>query len=184
MLGDVDSGAARVLAELVRIVDRCGADSVSRLALIIKDPDSARDLADALELAVKEARPKRRASSKCPKASNAGLKVLDELRKSDPEKHPIIAEIRSYLIAGKALPSMGELRQFANMQNLSIGKASSRRAAIVPLLRSIAERPSAEATQLLHLMVRPTRNDRSLQGWRDVIVGPQKLAGTSESGSA
>ena len=179
MLEGVDSGDIKLLAELVRVVDRCGADSVSKLALIIKDPASARELADALDLAVKKAPPKKRASSNCPKVSSPGLKVLDELRKSDPEKHSIIAEIRSYLIAEKALPSMGELRQFANMQNLSIGNASSRRAAIVPFLRSIAKRPTVEADQLLRLMVPSNRDDRSLEGWRDVIVGHRTVADTT-----
>ena len=182
MLGDVASADAKLLAELVRIVDRYGADSVSQLALIIKDPVSAHELADTLELAIGKSQPKRAASSKSPKASNPGLKVLSELRESDPEKHSIVAEIRSYLISGKALSSMGELRQFANMQNLSIGKASSRRSAIVPLLRSIAERPNAEAAEILRLMIKPNQSDRSLQRWRDVIVGPKQLAvATSES---
>lgn len=173
MLGEIAD--SELLADLVRVVRRHGPESVLRLAHLIRDPMAAGDLSDVLERAVEheKSKPKKpkRASSRSSGALSPGSKLLGELRKADPEKHSIVAEMRSYLIAGKVLPTMGELRQFADVHSLSIGKASSRRAAIVPLLKSIAEHPSADAKRLLDLMSKPTANSRSLKEWRDVIVG-------------
>ena len=165
--------------ELIRVVRRYGPEPLFRLALVIRDPASAKRLADTLELAISKVPPKATASAKArSKDSSVGTKMLNELRKSNPQMHPIVAEMRSYLVSGKVLPSMCDLREFSSLHNLSIGKASSRRAAIVPLLRSIAQRSEAEASELLRLMVGRRDDDRSLQAWRHVIVRSQRSAET------
>ena len=96
--------------------------------------------------------------------------VLNDLRMSDPDKHAVIAEIRSHLISGKILHSMSELRNFARRNNLNIGKSSSRSAAISPLLRSLSNLPITEIVSLRDSMVDFNSDDRSLARWRDVIV--------------
>ena len=162
----------KILTELIRIVNRYGPDSVSNLANRIKDPQYATELATALENAVAGAsRTKVRAKSRS--TNRVGIKLLNELKESDPQKQSVIAEFRDLLLSSRCLRSMGELRQFARMHNLSIGKASSRNAAIVPLLGAMSELPTPEIVKLLESMGRTGPSDRSLESWRNLIVRPR-----------
>ena len=76
--------------------------------------------------------------------------LINALRDSDAEKHAVIATFRDNLISGAILRSMNDIRQFASMNDLTIGKASSRNAAIVPLLRSVSEMETPEIVSLLN----------------------------------
>ncbi len=98
------------------------------------------------------------------------MAVLKDLRSSDPEKHSVVAEIRRQLISRTILQSMDELRRFAMMHDLSIGKASSRNAAIAPFLKSLSQLSVPEITLLRDAVIQSNVNDRSLDQWRDVIV--------------
>lgn len=160
---------AKLISELSRITRRYGADSVRELATIIRDPQSAADLATALEFAatnLENVAP--RAKAKSP--DRVGMSVLNSLQKNDPQKHVVIAELRELLLSGSVLQSMASLRNFARANALAIGNASSRKAAIAPFLQSIAELPVEEILQLRDLLIQPRDGDRSLSRWRDLIV--------------
>jgi hypothetical protein len=161
-----------VLAELSRIAARYGPDSVIRLANLIRDPVRAEELASVLERVASHA-PQRLAHSKSEKVNRVGMGVLNSLRESNPEKHALIAALRDHLVSGTILGSMGELRHFARTHDLSIGKASSRSAAIAPLLQSTSELPALQIANLLDTLVQPKVDDRSLERWRNVIVKPR-----------
>ena len=162
----------KVLAELSRIVGRYGPDSVTRLATLIRDPQSAAALATALEAAVDMASHSR-GRTKSRNTNRVGMGVLNQLRESNPQKHSVVAELRDHLISGTVLHSMSELRRFARTHGFSIGKATSRNAAIAPFLQSISELSTDEIFKLLNLLIQPKNDDRSLQSWRDLIVKQQ-----------
>ena len=165
-------GNAGMIAELSRIAARYGPDSLTGLANLIRDPKRAEELAVVLETVAAQsprARSKPRKTIRPP-----GMGVLSELRKTDPEKHSLVAEIREHLIAGTALHSMDGLRHFARTHDLSIGKASSRKSAIAPFLRSISELPTPRVLELRDLLVQYNGDDdRSLERWRSLIVRPR-----------
>ena len=169
----------RMLSELSRIVERHGADSVLRLARLIRDPQSAAEIAAALENAARKA-PQNKAHNRRRNPDRVGMGVLNRLEESDPQKHTVIAEFRDRLVSGNLLGSMNELRQFARMHNLPIGKATSRNAAIAPFLRALAEMETSAISSLLDsLSTTGNRhfdddNDRSLDRWRNLIVKPKK----------
>lgn len=92
----------KILTELIRIVNRYGPDSVSNLANRIKDPQYATELATALENAVAGAsRTKVRAKSRS--TNRVGIKLLNELKESDPQKQSVIAEFRDLLLSSRCL---------------------------------------------------------------------------------
>ena len=169
MIQDVD---LKILAELIRIVDRYGPDSVTRLASLIRDPQFADEIATALEAVVEKA-PRRGTRNKARSVDNIGMGILNALRKSDSQKHAAVAEFRERLISGSLLKTMPEIRRFARTYGLVIGSASSRNAAIVPLLRSISEWETASITDLLDSTTNSKSDDRSLERWRDLIVKPK-----------
>ena len=163
-----------LLAELGRIVAKYGPEAVARLAEQIRDPVRAEELAVALEFAaVRSPQKKVAPKAKFPKSERVGIQVLNELRSADPEKHSLIAEVRRELLSGTILQSMADIRRFALMNDLSIGKASSRNAAIAPLLRSLSELSTPEINSLRDALIQYNTNDRSLERWRDVIVRPR-----------
>ena len=159
------------LAELSGIVNRYGPESITRLADLIRDPQFANDIATALEGLV-EKTPKRRSRRNTPKIDRIGMRVLNDLRQSDPSKHALVAEFRERLISGGILKTLPEIRRFARTSGLTIGSASSRNAAIAPLLRSISELETAEITALLESTTSTGPEDRSLERWRELIVKP------------
>ena len=173
MMRDED---VQILSEFNRIVDRYGPDSVARLANLIRDPQFANDMATVLEEVAKTA-PRRKPRTGPRNTQRIGMGVLNELRESDPEKHAAVAEFRERLISGSLLKSMMELRQFAMSHDLEIGKASSRNAAIAPLLRSISELETPTIIALLDSTDDFTSDDRSLERWRDLIVNPRRGQG-------
>ena len=162
----------KILAGLDRLIGRYGPRPVIRLAELIRDPKQAEKLADALECAAARA-PQHSTRPKPQRTDRAGMAVLKKLRLSDPEKHSVIAEIRRHLVSRTILQSMDELRRFAMMHDLSIGKASSRTAAIAPFLKSLAELATPELLSLRDSIIQSNVDDRSLDRWRDVIVRPR-----------
>ena len=122
-----------MLTALERLVARYGPRPVIRLAELIRDPKRAEDLAAALDCAA-AAPPQRKAGSKTQRANRVGMPVLKDLRLSDPEKHAAVAEIRRQLLSHTILSSMDELRQFAMMNDLSIGRSFIKNRCHCPLL--------------------------------------------------
>ena len=165
----IQSEDIEVLSELSRIAAKYGPDSIIRLANLIRDPVGAEELAGVLERVASTA-PQRRTYGKSDKATRLGMGVLNNLRNSDPEKHALVAALRDYLVSGTILGSMSELRHFARTHDLSIGKASSRNAAIAPLLQSTAKLSAPQIANFLDTVVQSKSDDRSLERWRDVIV--------------
>ena len=163
---------AAMLAALDRLVARYGAHPAIRLAELIRDPQRAEELASALESAANRG-PRRKARSKAQRTDRVGMSVLNGLRLSDPEKHSVVAEIRHQLLSRMVLQSMDELRRFARMHDLSIGKASSRTAAIAPFLKSLSQLSIPEIASLRDSIIQSDVNDRSLDSWRQVIVRSQ-----------
>lgn len=162
----------RLLAELADVVSRYNPDSLSRLAQLIRDPGRAADLATVLETVV--AKGSRAKKSKGQRARDRlGMGILKEVRDTDPERHPAIAGFRHDLLSHTILTSMDDLRQFARANDLSIGRASSRNAAIAPLLRSLSKLPASRIRDLREALVESETRDRSLESWRHLIVRPR-----------
>ena len=169
-MNEEDDGA--IQAVLDHLVARFGPRQATRLAELIRNPRRAEEFAAALESAAARV-PDRKARQKSRKVDRVGMAVLNGLRLSDPQKHSLVAEIRRQLISGTILRSMGELRRFARMHDISIGKASSRNAAISPFLKSLSQLTAPEIVSLRDTIIESDINDRSLDRWRDVIVRPR-----------
>ena len=168
----IEENDALMMAALDRFVARYGPRPATRLAELIRDRQRADELASALETAAARAR-KVRTRPKAQRTARVGISVLNQLRLSDPEKHAVIAEIRRQLVSRTILPSMGELRRFSRMHGLSIGKSSSRDAAIAPFLRSLSQLSISEINSLRESIIQSDVDDRSLVRWREVIVRSQ-----------
>lgn len=162
----------KILADLNRIVERYGGDAVIRLANLIRDPQSADEIATLLEYAAKN-ESKASTRSKPRNSAGVGLRVISGLMETDPEKYSAVAELRDRLASGQVFRSMNEIRNFAMLHGLSIGKATSRTAALPPLLRSVSELETPAIIALLESMPESDTGEGGLERWRELIVKPK-----------
>lgn len=164
---------AALLAELGRIVIEYGPQKVTALARRIRDPQWANEMASLLDSVVSE--------HSVPDAilnpngnGRVGKGVLRSLKSSDPEKYSAIEEIRQELTTNKVLATMADLRHFAFLHGLSIGNASSRKAAIPAFLRSLSDLPTRDVVALQDPIREFKHEDQSLESWRKVIIHQAK----------
>ena len=103
---------AAVVADLGKLVARHGRESVVRMAQMIRDPKQAEEIADVLEETAKQANPPHSTRRKAKDNTKLGLALLKQIRLEDPRKHSILAELRSQLLSGRALPSHERIAEF------------------------------------------------------------------------
>lgn len=175
MIQDNDS---KVLSDLSRIVSRYGPEPFMRLAELIRDPQRADALATTLESVAKQS-PKAKSPPSARKTDGIGVAILNGLREVDPPKYELVADFRERLVSGTLLRSMSDIRRFAREHNLSIGRASSRKSAIPPLLRAVSELETSEIAALLASTPESMNDDRSLERWRELIVKPRNQSATA-----
>ena len=164
---------AALLAEFGRIIVEYGSQRVTALAERIRDPQWADELASLLDSMVNEHSVPEVISN--PNGSGGvGNGVLRSLKSSDPEKYSAIEEIRQELATNKALATMADLRHFAFLYGLSIGNASSRKAAIPAFLRSLSDLPTGDVVALQDPIREFKHKDQCLESWRKVIIHQAK----------
>src|SRR5438034_908141 len=123
---------AQLLEELSRLIDRYGADRFTQLAILLKNPETAANLAAVLDHAVtsQARKPRRkRPSSKSP----AGARILGHLQEKDTEKYEVLVAFRDAFLARKLLPSFQHIRRFAGENGIQLGSVNTRDKAITPL---------------------------------------------------
>jgi len=161
---------AQLLAELARLIDRYGPERFARLASVLRNPEEARELATVVEgaLVVRRSTNSRKGQAN---QTPLGSRILEILKKSEPEKYQLLASFRDDFAAGKILSSMRLVRGFADENGIVLGSVSSRDKAITPLLRSMAALPLSRVQTLVQETAREQADDRSLASWSDVIMG-------------
>jgi len=163
------TGDAQLLWELARLIGRYGPERFARLASLLRNPEEARNLAIVVEAALAGHSPtkkRKRQGTRTP----PGLRILEVLRKSEPDKHELLVSFRDDMVAHKILPSIRHLRRFADENGIALGSVTSREKAITPLLRFMATLPLAQVQTLVHQSVNEEAGDRTLARWSDVIM--------------
>lgn len=172
MIAEKDAAA---VTDLARLIARHGSEEILRLASMMRDPTQAGEIAELLESVAKAdtVKKRNRANSKDP--SRVGMGLLKQLRKESPDTHALVADIRLRLLSGNSLPTMQDVRSFAFSHGLDIGKASSRNAAVAPLLKSLSKLPLEELRGIVKELADYVPDDRSLESWWNVIVRPKTV---------
>ena len=178
---------AEFVSDLARLMSKYGPEPFERLARAFKDPEEARRLGDLLN-SVAASRPRRRKAPSSDRMRTAprGESVLRELRNSSIELHNAILVFRDDFVAGEILPTMRDVRNFAQLNRVSIGRASSRNAALVPLLRSLSSFSPSEVRELHGESLQSSGKlgtQRTLGHLRDAIIGSRTGVSADESDS-
>ena len=160
------------MAEVLKLLQKHGADTFRELARMLADPELIDSLALVLSGAPTVAQSleaktfdNRKASQP---SSKPGVAFLRSLERDDPNKAVFLAKVRDDILDGKVFRDIHDARQFAEQQGISLGSAKSRKAIITPVIKCLAEHSIEDARDLL---VPYDPSDRSLQRFAAVIMG-------------
>ena len=168
-----------LLRDLASLLKKHGPTAFTELADFLRHPDSITDLILILETsgtAGRKAgvtRPSRKGRSQGTEGSVRN--ILATINDKDYEKAKSLSTFYSMLTTKRVLPTLRDLRAFANDSGLRPVVALSRDKAIPPLLRDLATRPVEEIHVILQ-QIRPIdiHGDRTLEGWTDVILSKRR----------
>ena len=165
-----------LLIDIAKQIKKYGPETFENLASQISNPESTQQLADILQQAAKTAR-----NSGINKGQSKALSRRDfrasliELEKSDPERGEILIQFYDGLIARTFLPTLMEIRNFVSDNGLPPIKAKSRDKAIIPFTKVFLNMPLKEVkSHLQKLGPSSHQNDRSLEGWSNIIFGKEE----------
>ena len=162
-----------LLCDLARLVKEYGPETFEHLASQMSRPEFIQQFAEIISTTAKASRVaqprKGRARAKKPRADFRSL--LIELRKSEPEKGAMLVQLYDGLMAKSFLPTLRDMRTFAQDNGLPFIKSSTRDKAIVPFVKTFISMPVEEIDMFLK-KIHPIelRDDRSLAGWSDIIL--------------
>ncbi|MFC1994872.1 hypothetical protein ACFLVK_00485 [Chloroflexota bacterium] len=163
------TGDSQLLWELARLINRYGPERFAQLASLLRNPEEARNLAAVLEAAVAGHSPTKKRKGQGTRTL-PGQRILEGLRKSEPDKYEFLVSFRNAMVAHKILPSLRHLRRFADEDGIALGSATSREKAIIPLLRFMAILPLVQVQTMVHKSANDDTGDRTLARWSDVIM--------------
>ena len=170
---------ATLLEDLASLLKKHGPAAFTELAEFLRNPDGVTDLISILEASEAAgrkaivARPSGRGESE--RTERVVKRLLIDITDDDPEKAKSLSKFYQMLSEKRVLPTLRDLRGFADESGLRQVTTSSRDRAIPPLLRNLAQR-SAEEIDVILQQIRPadTQGDRTLEGWTDLILGKRQ----------
>lgn len=165
-----------LLVDVARLLRKYGPDTFARLARYLREPQAMDNLASVLESYARTARRrlpsagrKNRSASK--QREQFGRDALLALAKDDAEKSELLVLFWDDLQAGRRLPRLKDLREFALDYDLPQAPASSRGRAISSLTKHLMTLPLERVKAILHAAP-PSTSSRgaSLEAWTNVIL--------------
>jgi hypothetical protein len=162
-----------LLQDLAGLVRKHGPDVLERLARLVEKPEFVERLRQILLAGAKAARQSGETSEqpRSPRLSlhDYRLSLLD-LAQLGPAKSALLVRLYDDLMAKRLLPTIRQLRDFAERSGLQVPKASVRPKAIVEILDELRHRSLEELRPMLSRLPSPeSASDRSLENWARII---------------
>lgn len=162
-----------LLQDLARLVRKHGADVFERLAQLLEKPEFIEHLRQILLVGAKTAKQsgviQARPRSPKPSLHDYRLTLLD-YEQLGAEKSALLARLYDDLMAKTLLPTMRELRAFAESSGLQGPKAPGRPKAIVEIIDELRQRSLEELRPIISRLPPATgESDRSLENWARII---------------
>jgi len=169
-----ESSELDLLADLVKLLRKYGADSFTQLSSRLANPEFVQSLSLVLEKVASEGR-KSNVPNKEKTFPQSQRDFRHKLSEQEPEKAKVLVKFYDDLMAKSFLPSMRDIETFALDNNLPPIKAKSRQKAVIPLLKSLLLLP-LEDLNLLLAKLKPSTyvNNRSLEGWSSLILDKEE----------
>jgi hypothetical protein len=166
--------AQALLYDIVKLLRKHGPDAFEVLFQTITSGEFFRNLARILDetaRAGKQASVEREPSRSKKHAGRSVRAVLQDLAEQQPEKGRLLSDLYDSLAAGRFLPKLRDIRNFATDFGLPPVKATSRAKAIDSLVRDLSDVPAEKLEPVLSRARRVEEtDDRSLAGWSNIIL--------------
>ena len=168
-----------LLEDLASLLKKHGPTAFTELADFLRNPATVAELISILETSGEAGRTAgiKRRSGKAASQGTKGIKrLLADINDKDPEKAKLLSTFNDMLLTKRVLPTMRDLRSFADDNGLKPVTASSRNRAVPLLLQDLTTK-STEEIQVMLEQIRPeiAQGDRTLEGWADVILRKCRL---------
>jgi len=161
-----------LLVALARLLRKYGPEPFESLSASLASPEYSQKLADLL---AETARVGRKTGTKgrpsgADRRGEPTRKFLESLRPTQPEKYEVLAILHDELTDGTVLPSVRDMRQFAEELHLPELRATSRQRAIGQLIRSLSSLSAEEIRHRAQRLPRSRLGESGLKGWSDIIL--------------
>ncbi|MDO8612368.1 MAG: hypothetical protein Q7R32_06040 [Dehalococcoidia bacterium] len=161
-----------LLVELARLLRKYGPEPFESLSASLASPEYSQTLA---RLLADVARVGRKAGTKArpsgaERRGEPTRKFLESIRPTHPEKYDVLSALHEDLADGTVLPSVRDMRQFAEELRLPELRATSRQRAIGQLIRSLSSLSAEEIRHRAQRLPRSRLGESGLKGWSDIIL--------------
>jgi hypothetical protein len=160
-----------LLADMSKLLKKYGPETFESLANLLSSQDTVRHLSYILRQTInvteknEEIKEKSKSSQK-----NAVPNSLTAIIDSEPEKYKILMSLYNELVEKKVLLSLRNIKDFAMDSGFRDIIVKSRKEAIRKLINLLVELPQNELSGKLKNIKRYGTNDRSLEGWTNIIL--------------
>ncbi|HVC95994.1 MAG TPA: hypothetical protein VND64_20060 [Pirellulales bacterium] len=160
-----------LLIEIAKLLRKFGHQAFHTLADELSSPTFTATMPAVLRAVAGTANATTAASNKASAKPRDYRSTLCALGETDAKKSAALVRIYDDLTAGALLPSLRDVRRFAEQNGLPKVKASSRAKAITPLVKSLSAWPLNRIRTILNNNgTTPPEGDRSYAGWCDIIL--------------
>ena len=170
-----ESRDTELLADIARLIQKYGAEPFEVLAKKFKEGKLLDDLFSIIDSSAKTAR---RSSGilgtkvSARKKKDGISNLLQRVEKADKEKANILRQFHQSLVGKMILPTLKDMRHFAEDSGLQPIKATGRNKAILPLLRDLESVPLDRISHMVSKLPKfEAKGERTLEGWTEVILG-------------
>ena len=164
-----------LLTDIARLLKKHGPEPFEQLAQKFKEGRLVEDLLSILDTSARTGRRSRArlGEKRSPATRKDGItELFQRLEKGDPEKAKVLRQLYHSLIGKTLLPTLRDIRYFADDNGLQPVKATSRDKAILPLLRDLASVPSDKISHMVSSVpCSEVEGGRTLEGWTGIILG-------------
>lgn len=167
----------KLLIDIAKLLDKHGIESFERLANSLSSPQTTQIWVDFLRKTAKAGQEigfERSVKGKQQSPLSAKA-MLESIKVDYPEKYEALIGFYGALQSKTVLPTLREIRYFAEDGGLPSIKANTREKAISPLIKSMIPLDISEINSLTETL-RFSRSESSndLAGWSDIILNKRK----------
>ena len=164
-----------LLVDIAHLLKKHGPESFEQLAQKLKEGSLVEDLLSILDTSARTGRLSRAklGEKRSPAKRKDGItELFQRVEKDEPEKANILKQLHHSLAEKMILPTLRDIRHFAEDNGLQPVKATSRDKAILPLLRDLASVPSDKISHMVSSVpCSEVEGGRTLEGWTEIILG-------------
>lgn len=173
-----------LLADIVRLLAKHGPEPFEALAQRLREGRFLNDLLALLEASSQVGRRSSRllgSKTKSKRVSGGLDEILKQCEAENPDKARALRQLHEKLVSKKLLPTLRDIRHFAEDNGLPAISAKARDKAILPLIRAMISVPVERMTSLIARGSQlEEKGGRTLEGWADVILSKRDRGSREE----